>query len=304
MSPNIRNARERYQRQIGNGPMFEVATKNGSMFPSEGYVYVRVPGGFSDGGNIIRHPSFPMRYEVGKNFAWGEGRKVNTRLGADGKLEISGHDPADLKQAGISPRELNANDPATRFKTIELLTNLQSFPTGGDGTVKVMSGIYQKPDGGFNVFQGQQNIDLLTGYTPTTADNQHIVALWINTDTNAIEITTSSELSQAIDLKLVPATAMTYLAEAVAGAPFNFIGTSCYIVRGDDTAIDETNKFHDLRGIIGAGSGSGSIGYPDPVISPYILPENKTVIVFSGMVIESGGSVTVSAGSALRMIGA
>lgn len=298
-------AKQRFKALTSNGRRVEIASKNGSFFTPDGRVYVRDMGGYSSGGVTVRNVPYPLEVEMGRGLFIGEGRIVLVKKDFSGREYITSNDKDDLKQAGINPRQLNPNDPSTRYKPFELISNLQTFPTGGDGTVMVHPGMYRKSDGTYGSYAGQLQIDLLTSYKPATADNQQIVALWIDEDTNAVTITTSSELSQATDLTLSGnlTTAMTYLNEAAASAPARNVGIGTYIVRGDDTVISEVNKFKDLRPFFDVFSTSGSVGYPDPVTYSFVVPDGNTLIVFDGWQVSAGGGVSVGAGSAVRMMG-
>jgi hypothetical protein len=293
-------ARRRYKRQT-QGERMEITAVNGNMFNSLGQVYVRKLGGYNSGGTSARSiPKAVTNRNAGLYI--GEGRIVVVKEDYNQRLYIDGNDTNDLIAAGINLRQLNHLDPTTRYKTLSLITDGQSFPTGNDGTVRVMPFTYVKTNGEYANFSGQQSIDLLTSYKPATADNQQIVALWVNEDTNAVTITTSSEFSQSILLKTDIPTAMTYINEAVASAPARRVGIGAYIVRGDDTVISEINKFKDLRPFIEAYSNSGNVGYPDPVDYDFVVPDGNTLLVQSGWVINTDASVTIEAGACVAVI--
>lgn len=294
-------AQKRFKALTSNGRKMEIASLNGNLFTSDGRVYVRELGGFSSGGVTIRNVPSPVQIEMGRNVFIGEGRVVLVKKDYQGRDYIYSNDRDDLRQATINPRQLNANDPSARYKTISLLSDLQTFPTGGDGTVMVHPGAYRKNNGEYENFSGLLQIDLLSSYTPAVADNQHIVALWIDVDTNAITITTSSEISQATDLKLDIPTAISLINEAKALAPTNYVGIGSYIIKGDDTTVGEQNKFIDLRGIIEA-FGQSSAGFPDPVDFDFVIGAGHTLIVKDGWTISAGGSVTVETGAAVCTI--
>ena len=256
----------RFKALTSNGKKMEVAAFNGRLFTSDGRAYVRELGGFQNGENTVRNVPSPIRLELGRGIYIAEGRIVLVKKDYQGRDYIYSNDSDDLRQADINPRQLNPNDPSTRFRTMSLLSDLQSFPTGGDGTVMIHPGLYRKSDGSYQNFAGQLSIDLLTAYKPVVVDNQHIVALWINEDTNTSAITTSSEISQSIILKDDIPTAIGLINEAEETAPENRVGVWSYIVRGDDTVISEKNKFIGLRGIINvpnSGSGASTSQYID-----------------------------------------
>ena len=50
-----------------------------------------------------------------------------------------------------------------------------------------------------------------------------------------------------------------------------------YIIQDDTTKLTGENKFHDLRGFVG--SGSTSIGYPNPIVSDLTIPSGREEIM-------------------------
>lgn len=279
--------RRRYKRQTV-GERMMITAVNGNMFNTLGQVYVRELGGYNDGSTIINSvPKAVTNKNAGLYI--GEGRIVLVKEDYNNRLYIDGNDIDDLIAAGINLRQLNHLDPSTRYKTLSLITDLQTFPTGGDGTVKVLSGFYRKTTGEYANFSGEQSIDLLTTYKPATLDNQRIVALWINESTNAITVTQSSEFSQSTILKDTISTAMTYINSMVSSAPDNAVGIGTYILYGDDTEVGERNKFIDLRPFITAYSrvGSGS----NVVVNSSTIPSGKDAFFAGGLTISGGLTV-------------
>lgn len=295
-------ARRRYKRQT-TGERMVITTVGGSMYNALGQIYVRELGGLDSGGVSINTVPKAITVKNAGLYA-GVGRVVIVKEDYDGRLYIAENDERDLIAAGINLRQLNHLDQSTRFKTLSLITDFNSFPTGGDGTVRVMPGFYRQTDGTLGRFAGQTSIDLLTSYTPATTDNQHVVCLWLDVDTNTLSITTSSEISQATDLKLDGnlSTGMTLINEAALSAPPRHVGIWSYIIKGDDTVVDETNKYIDLRPFFDAFNTSGNVGYPNPVTYDFIIPDGNTLIVEDGWTISAGGSVTLGAGSVLSVV--
>ena len=292
MANEFEFARRNLELAIG-GRTAEIVKVGSSQFTSTGKIYVRWLGGYDSGSgaDTVRNPAFPARCQI--PLVTDVGRLVWVGKGYDNQWEVKGNVGSDLEQANVNPRQLNPNDPSSRYNLIESLSNLQSFPTGGNGTVKVFPGVYRKPDGTYAMFPGQTAIDLLTSYTPATSTNQLIACLWLNTATGLITITASSELSQSTNLKTDYATAATYINECVLTAPSQNTGIWSYIIRGDDTVITEDNKFWDLRGIIGSGSSGAIGGFPIDVTSGVVIPSN-TQIVVDRYTISSGGSVIIN----------
>lgn len=282
-------ARRRYKRQT-TGERMVITSVNGSMYNSLGQIYVRELGGFSSGG--VTSYSIPKAI-TNKNAGLiaNVGRVVIVKEDYRGRLYIAENDEQDLIAAGINLRQLNHLDQSTRYKTLSLITDLNSFPTGGDGTVRVMPGFYRKQDGTMGRYSGVSELDLLTSYKPATADNQHVVCLWLDADANTISITTSSEISQATDLKLDGnlSTGMSLINEAAASAPNHYIGSYSYIVKGDDTVISEQNKYIDLRPFLTAHSKTGSGS--NVIVNSSTIPSGKDAFFAGGLTITGGLTV-------------
>ena len=162
-----------------------------------------------------------------------------------------------------------------------------------------MPSIYRKSDGQFEFYAGSIAIDL-TSYIPATADKQVVVCLWLDTNDNTITVTGSSEVDATTDLKSNPTTAMTYINECADAAPSGAIGISSYLIFDDTTAIDVTNKFHDLRGIIGTGGGNSIAGFPNPVTATVYINTGYQVAVHGKLYIESTGKVVIGGKLVMR----
>lgn len=283
----LARAQRRYRLQT-TGVKMEIATLNGSLFDSAGRVYVREIGGASDGGETIRKVPMAIDLKSGINAYIGEGRRVIVKVDLEGDLYIEGNDKRDLRNAGINPRQLNANDPSTRYKTLSLISDLQSFPTGGDFTVMVHPGFYRKTNGNTAHYAGQLQIDL-EPYKPATSTNQLVACVILNEDTNAVTITTSSELAQSTILRDDITTAMTYVNEAEASAPARAVNIQSYIINGDDTVVSEQSKFINLRPFISAYSRYSSNS--NVITNNSTIPSGKDAFFAGSLTIEGGLTV-------------
>lgn len=162
----------------------------------------------------------------------------------------------ELERMGVDPHQSNTLDPVVQYKAIDWLINLQAFKTPGASSTHIIGSIYKKPDGEYAVFPTTGGYDFVTANVPST-DNQVVVCQWIDTDTNTISVTVSSEESRDTDLKHPDniATTITLINECVAAAPTNHIGVNAWRIYDDTTigTLDDNNKLADLRGIVGAG---------------------------------------------------
>lgn len=280
-----------------------LASVNGTVIASAGYFWVHDALSQDTNGYTTYSAPYRMRIRPGASVSLRPDIEVNVRT-INGLDYVDGLSFDEYTRIGIDQHQTNSLDRRHLYNLIEQLSNLQSFPDNGTATVRVMPSIYRKSDGNYAVFTGESGIDIITGYTPST-DNQKVICLWLDETTNTVTITASSEVDRDTNLKLLPSTAMTYINECAASAPYGAIGITSYIIYDDTTTISSTNKFHDLRGIIGSsngGSGGGSLGYPDPVTSNLVIADGKTLLVDSGWVISTGGGVSLGAGSAVKQI--
>jgi len=235
-------------RSIGT---YRIVNVNGSPYGANGYVWVQPAGGDSETEIAIRSQPFQMRYRAGMGIFIRAGRVVHAGYGVDGRIEIIANDPSDIINQGFPVASINPANEQLSQSTLEQINNLRAFSnTPADESIQVVPTIYRKLDGTYAVAPQSFTVDLLTAYTPADVDDQVVVCVWLDTDTNTYTTTASNELSQDTDLTLNPTTAMTYINQAVVTAPTNCIGVWSYIVKGDDTTITDTNRFHDLRGII------------------------------------------------------
>lgn len=280
------------------GEKWEMVLVNGNFRDSNGYYYVRKLGGSDNGATSIRNR--PIALPCRNNLIEGDGRVVNVITDFNGKREIIGNDLEDLKQAQVNTTQLNQASRVTRYRTFELLSNLQSFPNGQDGKVIIHPGRYEKSTGKVGIYQGETEFDILTSYKPATAGKQHIVALWIDEETGQTAVSTSNEFDPSLDLQNNPTIAETYMNQVMDNAPYRRVGITSYLVNEDDTALTEENKFHDLRPIVRGYA--PQIGYPDPVAYEWVVPKQHTVLVKSGLKIDTSGTIKLNSGSTVWMI--
>jgi hypothetical protein len=167
----------------------------------------------------------------------------------------------ELERMGVDPHQSNTLDPAAQYKALDWIINLQAFKTPGASSTHIIGSIYKKSDNTYDVFPTTGGYDFVTANIPST-DNQVVVCQWVNTDTNAVTATVSSEVSRDIDLKLADNidTTITLINECAAAAPANHIGVNAWRIYDDTTigTLNDNNKLADLRGIVGTGGGGSS----------------------------------------------
>lgn len=307
LRPSLKRDRSRraVRKQRGGFRETYLAVVNNSIKGTRpGYLWVHDLAGADENGDATYGPVYQLPRDTNAIIQLRPNWKVEV-ISKNGVEYISGMAFGELERIGYDPHQTNPLDPSLQFKLIEHLQNLQSFPNG-DATVRVMPGIYRKSDGTYDVFAAI-DIDILTGFLPALEDDQVVVCLWLDEATNTITVTGSTEISQDTNLKLDPVAAMTYINECADAAPPGAIGIWSYIIFGDDTTITAKNKFHDLRGIVGAGGGgSGGDGPLD--ITTTTIRHNTRTLVFEDTTgtaaITSTGSVNTATNSGYQITSA
>jgi hypothetical protein len=259
--------------------------------PGGGLFWVHDPAGTDENGNTIYGAPRKMPMLSGAVIDPRPNLKVDV-ITVRGVDYIARMNRTELDRMGYDAHQTNPLDPSRKWIYIEHLMNFQAFSTPGVATVQVTGGVYRKPDGTYGVFTTTGGYDLITGNTPSS-DMQVVVCQWFDTDTEAVVVTVSSELSRTTDLKnpINIATRIGLINECAALAPVNSFGITAWVLFDDTTSITNNNKLDDLRGVVGTGD-SGSEDFPISVTSTVIISSNKQKVV-DDYTIESGGSVVI-----------
>lgn len=244
------------RKQFGTYKTTYLARVDGSVRLPGGLFWVHDANGVDANGNTVYGAPRKMPMLPGAAII----PRPNTRVDV---VTVSGVDyiartnAAELDRMGIDAHQSNTFDPAAQFKVIEQVSNLQGFKTPGASSTHIVGSIYKKPDGTYDVFRTAGAYDFVTANIPST-DMQVVVCQWLDTDTNTITATVSSEISRDTDLKHGDniADTMMLINECVAAAPTNHIGINAWRVYDDTTiaTLSENNKLADLRGIVGTRS--------------------------------------------------
>jgi hypothetical protein len=289
--PRLDLARRLFKRKTGNAGHARIVNVNGSPYVSgsNGYVWVKnveqvATGDFTVTSNIwaVRHaPGVGLYIKAGRIVVIGE---------QDGELQILRNYTQDMDAAGVSIRQTNVSDESRKFIPIENLVNLNVFTeTIAGTTVAAYPSIYRKADGDYGIYESETGVEL-SSYIPSDADNQRVVALWLDPATNAVTITASSEVSLDTNLKLNPSTALTYINECAQLAPVHAIGLYSYLVYGTTQDGRQVDKFYDLRGMLGSSIGQ----FTQIITSTYTIVAGEYAYFVDPVRIE--GSITVNGG--------
>lgn len=186
--------------------------------------------------------------------------KVNTILYKNQEY-VFNMDHKELVRAGYEPHQTNPLDPSRKYVQLAQIADLLSLPLNDD-TVRIEPALYQKADGTYAAHTASAlapYVDVLTEYLPATSDYSVVIVLWLDTYTNAISITSSSEFEQSAVITFTLSEALTYINEAAADRPPDAIGVRAYLLNDDTTVMDMTTLFHDLRPFLHS---LGDIGFP------------------------------------------
>ena len=173
---------------------------------------------------------------------------------------------------------------------IELLSKTMSAESVTSYEVTVYPAVYEKPDGTIGIFSGTSdgtgNAKLdLTSYKPATADNQLIAVTWLDTYTNAVSVTASSEVSQNTNLLTRSgfATLKTLINECAASRPAESIPSKAFLLKGDATYIEIRDELTDLRPFFHSPE---RYGFPNPI--------TRQTRIWAGYQVVISGDLTVN----------
>lgn len=261
-NPRLQKAQRDIRKQLGTYKSTFLARVDGVVRLPNGIFWVHDASGVDENGNTTYGAPRKMPMLPGAAII----PRPNTRVDVvtvNGVDYIARTNAQELERMGIDAHQSNTLDPAAQFKVLDWITNLQGYKTPGVATTHVIGSIYRKADGTYDVFRSNGGYDFVTANIPST-DMQCVVCQWLNTDTNTISATASSEISRDVDLKNGEniADTIAMINECVATAPTNSIGVNAWRIYDDTTisTLNDTNKLADLRGIIGVGSTSGGGG--------------------------------------------
>lgn len=261
--PRLQKLQRDIRKQFGTYKSTYLAKVNGAIRLPGGLFWVHDATGTDANGNTIYGAPRKMPMLPGAAIFPRPNTKVDV-VTIQGIDYIARTNSFELERMGVDPHQSNTLDPVVQYKALDWIINLQAFKTPGASSTHIIGSIYKKPDGDYAVFPTTGGYDFVTANIPST-DNQVVVCQWIDTDTNTVTATVSSEESRDTDLKHPDniATTLALINECVAAAPANHIGVNAWRVYDDSTigTMDDNNKLADLRGIIGGGTGGGSNYY-------------------------------------------
>lgn len=249
LRPNIKRdrARRTYRKQLGYDETY-LAVVNGAIKAGAGHYWVHDLAGSDATGNATYGAPYQLPIFPGATIDPRPDWKVNL-IFFKGRKYIHSMDFVEMVRAGYDPHQTNRLDPSLKYEALSGIQDLLSMPRGDD-TVRVEPGMYEKQDGTFARYEAgaaSPYIDILTEYIPADEDDSTIVCLWLDTYTDTISLTQSSEFAQSATIYYTSSEALPYINEAAEDRPPDAIGIRAYLVNGDTTIMDITTAFHNLR---------------------------------------------------------
>lgn len=290
--PRLQKLQRDIRKQFGTYKSTYLAKVNGTIRLPGGLFWVHDATGTDANGNTIYGAPRKMPMLPGAAIFPRPNTKVDV-VTIQGIDYIARTNSFELERMGVDPHQSNTLDPVVQYKALDWIINLQAFKTPGASSTHIIGSIYKKPDGDYAVFPTTGGYDFVTANIPST-DNQVVVCQWIDTDTNTVTATVSSEETRDTDLKHPDniATTLALINECVASAPANHIGVNAWRVYDDSTigTMDDNNKLADLRGIVGAGGGSFTVAGDSG--TPQTIDSANTLTIAGGVGLASVASAT------------
>jgi hypothetical protein len=301
LRPSLKRDRNKkaYRSQVSYARIAYFVAVNGSVkAPRIGFYWLSDGGSADSNGNRTYPNPYQLPMRPGATFLPRPQWKAYIKT-INGQDYIDGMDFSDMQRAGFDPTQTNLLDPARQYKSLDWITNLKSSPRGDD-TVQVEPGLYEKADGTFGIYQGSSpdHIDILTTYTPADPDDSTIVIVWLDTYTNTISVTQSSEFTQSATI-YKPSESLPYLNEAAINRPPDAIGTQAYLVNGDATVMDFTSIMQDVRSFL---HGNDTKGWPYVLDRNTRIWPNRQQIIKGQQTIQDDKQLTIQASGQLVVI--
>ncbi len=274
-TPKGRRFRRRKQREktkfaiLGYGDGRPIAQGAGL-----GKVWIRFPAGADADTNTVFTPPTTVNCGVTDYFQK-EGLGVRVGYDEHGDLTIKRADERDARDSELDLRYLKNGTPENKWLYFRNFWPFKAQAVGSGTLVTVHSLFYQDNFGDLNHFIGTQKqadkIDLAS-FIPTTG-NHRVVALFLRSITNTIQVTgsTTQAISSALDL--------TDLQECFTAADANTIPIQSFILQDGQTTIDETDAYIDLRQFINAPQRLGKMDF----VEEKTFSSAATTTTFSGL---------------------
>lgn len=273
--PRLQKLQREYRKQQGVYKSTYLAKVDGAVRLPGGLFWVHDANGTDANGNTIFGAPRKMPMLPGAAILPRPNTKVDV-VTINGIDYIARSNSTELARMGVDAHQTNSLDPGAQYKVLEWLTNLQGYKTPGASSTHIVGSVYKKPDGTYDVFPTTGGYDFVTANVPA-ADMQVVVCQWLDTDTNTITATVSSEVSRDTDLKHIDnvATTVSLINECVAAAPTSHIGVNAWRVYDDTTigTLSDNNKLADLRGIVGSAVAGGVSDAADVTYTPTTLTD-------------------------------
>lgn len=294
----LQRLRRNYRQQQGTFRETYLAVVSGSIRGTKpGYLWVHDAASADANGNVTYGAPYQLRIKPGAFIDLRPNWKVNV-VTIKGIEYIESMNFEEMERAGYNPLQTNLGDPSRQALLLENIVNLQSKPKNNNN-VQVAPGLYEKANGTFGIFSGESALDILTAYTPVTADYSLIACVWLDTYTNELSVTVSSEFAQSATIRYTPTEALPYMNEAAANRTSDAIGIKCYLVNDDTTTMDITTMFHDLRPFLHS---NDDIGWSHVLYRNRRIWGNHQQLVHGQQTINSGKQLTIEDGGQLVVL--
>lgn len=292
----IEKWRSLIKRRLGDADLAYLGDTHGAgarvdVAGKVGYVYVHfATGGVNESGGAIYGPPV-MAYTGNAAYPNTPGLPVYVGYGYSGELEIKQAHAEGLRQAGIDARVLNPLNQQSKFVYLWQLTMglTSAVATSVNASFLVTVKSFRHYVG--NTFQTFEtplaaNKVNLSSYVPA-ADTHRYAALWLDTYTNTITVTTST--TQAISVPLDA----TDVQELVANRPADAIPLKAFYLSDNQDTIKQHALDTELRQVLNA---PHIWGFPNILSHIERVRPNRTLV--TGPYTASGvGAITLLSGA-------
>lgn len=293
--------RSLFKRRLGDADLAYLGDTHGDgarvdVPGKAGYVYVHfATGGVNESGGAIYGPPV-MVYTGNAAYPNAPGMPVYVGYGYSGELEIKQAHAEGLRQAGIDARVLNPLNQQSKFVylwqlTMGLASTVATSVT--DSFLITVKSFRHYVGNTFQTFETPLEADKidLAPYVPI-ADMHCYAALWLDTYTNTITVTTST--AQALNVPLD----LTDVQECAVLRPADAIPLKAFYLSDNQATIKQSALDTELRQILNA---PHIWGFPNILSHIERVRPNRTLV--TGPYTTSGaGAITLESGAQIIIV--
>lgn len=293
--------RSLFKRRLGDADLAYLGDTHGDgarvdVPGKAGYVYVHfATGGVNESGGAIYGPPV-MAYTGNAAYVNTPGMPVYVGYGYSGELEIKQAHAEGLRQAGIDARVLNPLNQQSKFVylwqlTMGLASTVATALT--DSFLITVKSFRHYVGNTFQTFETPLEADKidLAPYVPI-ADMHCYAALWLDTYTNTVTVTTST--AQALDVPLD----LTDVQECAVLRPADAIPLKAFYLSDNQATIKQSALDTELRQILNT---PHIWGFPNLLSHIERVRPNRTLV--TGPYTTSGaGAITLESGAQIIIV--